>query len=574
MSKGDTTVRIDFETGGASAAKMTVQDVYTSGTKAMEQAATKQRAISNKMSSEESLRRQKGRALYSQWLQDEKAKQRAMEQTALLEKAQGKRMFAMGKNAVMGAVSAVGLTSIATILQKMDQSIASIAAKRAELAKAITPLSSLGDNAGNLAAIRKEVVQLAAATGNDTNTIGQFLFDLQSSTGNLSKELRGDLKSSIVEMAEATGGDLVTAQNLLTKSYQISGKEISNLTQLSNKLLFTQDQAALRFEDLATRAPEILSAGQVVGVGFNEVMASIIGASVQSGDIAKSLTGLRNILLTMEEAHKKGIVLSGTYVEKLGQLREMFATNPQGMQDLFGKENLAVASDLVSKIDVVKSSLKSLEDMGGADSKAASIIKQRLEDPIARMARVNELNASLRAEAPNLAEAGAEHSMAARWQRAKGLGALGAQIQSGAPEDSWTAWFGGWRGALGNESLKAAGRRAEIVNTAPGPLRDVLLEQNFNATKSEQIRQLVTPGGMGGAPPIIASSAAAQLEATRASTFNATSEAAKYPYADPSALVVATERNTAAIDRLTKTVSGAGRTMKPGGGTTNNEETR
>jgi hypothetical protein len=228
---------------------------------------------------------------------------------------------------------------------------------------------------------------------------------------------------------------------------------------------------------------------------------------------------------------------------------------------------------LVAKIDVVKTALKSLEEMGGTDSKAASIIKQRLEDPIARMARVNELNASLRAEAPNLAEAGAEHSMAARWQRGKGLGALGAQIQSGAPEDSWTAWLGGWRGALGNESLKAAGRRAEIVNTAPGPLRDVLLEENFGAEKAETIKRLVTPGGMGGAPPIIASSAAAQLEATRASSFNATSEAAKYPYADPSALVVATEKNTKALQDLTKTVSGAGKVGRPGGADVNSNET-
>ena len=573
MAKGDTTVRVDFEVGGESAAKLAVNNVYKAQETAVARSATVQAQARTKESAAESLARQKSRALYSQWLQDERAKQRALEQTATLERSRRDSLIEMGKGALMATAGFAGLTAASQMLQRMDASIASIAEKRVELAKAITPLSSLGDNAGNLPALRQEIVQLAAAANLSTGEVGQFMFDLQSSTGNLSKSMRGQLKGAIVEMAEATGGDLVTAQNLLTKSYQISGKEVENLTQLSNKLLYTQDQASLRFEDLATRAPEILSAGQVVGVGFNEVMASIIGASVQSGDIAKSLTGLRNILLTMEQAHKKGIVLTGDYVEKLGQLKEMFATNPQGMQDLFGSENLAVASDLVAKIDVVKSALKSLEEMGGTDSKAAKIIEQRLQDPIARMARISELNATLRREAPNLAEAGAENSMAAQWARRKGLAALGAQVQSGAPEDSWTAWAGGWRGALlGDTGLQAAGRRAEITNTAPGPLRDVLLEENFNTEKSEAIKRLVSPGGMGGMPPIISSGAAAQLESTRASSFNAASEGARIPYADPSALIASTDRNTAALQDLTKNISGSKQVAKPGGGTTNASE--
>ena len=129
MAKGDTTIKIDMEVAGASSAKLSVQDVFKTQEQAAEKAANKQIAVGNRLSSAEMLRRQKGRALYSQWVQEERAKHRELEKTMAMEKAQGARLFNAGKGALFGAASAIGLGSIAAVMQRIDQSAASIAAK-------------------------------------------------------------------------------------------------------------------------------------------------------------------------------------------------------------------------------------------------------------------------------------------------------------------------------------------------------------------------------------------------------------------------------------------------------------
>lgn len=460
MAKGDVDIKMDFEFGNATGARMKVNELYRTMSGGMKQV---QRDANNMHNS----------------------------------------LLRAGRTLMGGLVAGGVGGAVSMAFREINQEAGKLAAKHGDLEKAITPLSSLGDNVGNLVAIRREVAQLAGAADAGTDAIGRFLFDLQSSTGNLSKALRNELKIATLDLSEATGGDLVTAQNLLTKSYQIFGHEVANVIELQNKLMHAQDQGSFSFEDLAARLPELASAGQVVGLSLNEVLAAMIGASQKSGSIEKTFTGLRNVFLTMAEAQEKGVELTGSFIDKLERLNEEFESSPRAMQKLFGKEAVVHAQNMATSVDVIRDNLEKISGISGDESAAEELIRKRLTDPVAAKVRVDALNARLRSEAPNLAEETAPQTALARWKRRGDLGALGVQIATGATEDSWAATFGRWRAQLGDDNLIRKGRLAEIENTAPGPLRDLLLRQNFNAERLNREAPLYSsPWDPVPAPPV------------------------------------------------------------------------
>ena len=218
MAKGDTTLKMEFLTAGEARAVNAIREVYGA--------------------------------------QDTGMKKQAKQANIL-----GLSMRKLARSVAYGVSGYVGVQGVNAAASALTSGANEFANAQINMEKAITPLSSLGDNAGKLPELRAEVVDLGALVGTTNQEIADFLFDLQSNTGNLSDEIRDNLKYEILELARATGGRLVTAQNLLTKAYQISGKEVENLNELQNKLMFTQEKASLRFEDLAARAPEVLAAG-------------------------------------------------------------------------------------------------------------------------------------------------------------------------------------------------------------------------------------------------------------------------------------------------------------------------
>lgn len=472
MSKGDTTVHVDFEVGGASAAKMTVMDIYRAQqanaskvndaaralakeqnitfsdakkalrewvrmqAQAANEAATAQKKAEGKSTAEEaarerarlSLAAQKSKALEAQFMETERRRKRAAEEAirdakrvareeireakmVAREKARdmaaggggiGGRLLGRGMwGAAMGIAGYAGVAGVSSIISSIAQGIQEIVNKRSELEKAITPIVMLEDNVSRMGSIRQEVVQTSVALGRSYEEVGQFYSDLVGSTGNLSESQRSQLIKETKELSALTGGSLVTAQNLLTKSYQIYGKELENVNQLQNKLMLTQDEGSITFDDMALRIPELLQTGKFAGMSIDDVLGTVIGATRRSGSIEKTMTGMRNFFLIMEEAQKKGITLTGGYTQKLSQLADMFESNAPKMQELFGKEVVVHAASVTDALGEITGAIQTLGSVTGETDAVADKLMKKFSDPSFALSERMALYARAAENAPN-----------------------------------------------------------------------------------------------------------------------------------------------------------------------------
>ena len=518
MSKGDTTIGMQFEVGGASAATKTVQDVYSSQASAMQKAGNaeaaearkranaakqldKQRwkmkqanaiaeykaeADANKLKLDSAILLEKQRRSYKlqnmveedrdrkrierEALADRKrverekmrdaktasrerlrvAKEEAREQ-AQMEKQQGAMGKLMGRGMwgmAMGVAGYAGVAGVSNVLSSIGEGLQNFISKRKELEDAITPIVALEDNVSRMGAIREEVVSTAVALGRSYQEVGQFYSDLVGSTGNLANSERVSLIKETKELAQLTGGSLVTAQNLLTKSYQIYGKELTNVNQLQNKLMYTQDQGSITFEDMGLRLPELLQTGKFAGMGIDEVLGTVIGATRKSGSIEKTMTGMRNFFLIMEEAQKKGVILTGTYREKLGQLAEMFQLNKPQMQELFGKEVVVHASSITDAIGEVGTAIGELGKIAGNTDAVFDKLLKKANDPAFQQMQTFNMYDQVSQNAANIgSNLGVIDTPMLRMLEAGEAGAANANVGSGGRLSPWMAKLIGYSGA-------------------------------------------------------------------------------------------------------------------------------
>ena len=521
MSKGDTTVHIDFEVGGASAAKMTVMDVYraqqanSSKLNEAARALSKEQGVSfsdakkaireyvnqtNKAANEiaaankaadakataaaaatakkeESIEKERARkeekirdeerrsqrratelaVADAKWEAREKLKEskRVARDKARDLKMQESQRGAMGSlmgrglwGAAMGVAGYAGVAGVSNVLSSIGEGLQNFINKRKELEDAITPIVALEDNVSRMGAIREEVVSTAVALGRSYQEVGQFYSDLVGSTGNLANGERLSLIKETKELAQLTGGSLVTAQNLLTKSYQIYGKELTNVNQLQNKLMYTQDQGSITFEDMGLRLPELLQTGKFAGMNIDEVLGTVIGATRKSGSIEKTMTGMRNFFLIMEEAQKKGVILTGTYREKLGQLAEMFQLNKPQMQELFGKEVVVHASAITDAIGEVGTAIGELGKIAGEADAVFDKLLKKANDPAFRQMQTFNMYDQVSQNAANIgSNLGVIDTPMLRMLEAGEAGAAHANVATGGRLSPWMAKLIGYSGA-------------------------------------------------------------------------------------------------------------------------------
>jgi len=551
MSKGDTTIRIDMEVAGASSAKMTAKDVYQSIESASkkatnsEQAEMKkrekaakdfakfkektlkqnqaqeyrdwQRNEQKKIDSVASLQAQRSRETIARFRAEEQEKKRIARETAaeakriareqerdnkrrirqeerdakMLAKQRG-MMGSLGGRAMwagaMGIAGYAGVAGVSGLLQQGGQTLTDFADKRTELERTITPLSSIGENINNLAAVRKEVIAIAASTGLGTDGVAEFLNSLESSTGNLDPQTVRDLKSEIVELTKVKGGNIGEMGEMMVSAWQIAGKELENVNQLQNKIAFTEEIGKAKIGELARYMPTILNIGDLLDVSMDETLGTIAGGSLKTGDIQKLMTGMRNFLLIMETAPSKGVKLTGTYVEKLEQMKGLFETNRSGMIDLFDREVVDSAYQIVSQVDLVKEKILELQNMPSTGDIVGDKLAMRLEDSISQAATLNTLYKTLIEQSANLTTDGDMTNWMYRTNQRMQQADLGGRAMSGG--SSLGGKLGMAASIFGLDKFNERGIKSAIDYTMPGPERDLLLRQQFELKKKTDLDAL------------------------------------------------------------------------------------
>jgi len=356
---------------------------------------------------------------------------------------------------------------------------------------------------------------------------------------------------------------------------------MKNVNELQNKIAYTEEIGKAKISELAKYLPTILNVGDLLDISANETLGTVAGGSFKTGDIQKLMTGMRNFYLIMEQAPSKGVNLTGTYVQKMEQLGELFRTNRSGMIDLFDREVVDAAYQIVSQIDTVKEKITEMENMPSTQDIVGDKLKARLEDITSASAALNTIYKTLNDQAANLTSESDMNTWMYSMNERSEAGRLGGKAMSGGSDLGGT--FGAAASVLGYNKFTEIGVKKAIDWTAPGPQRDLLLKQQFELQKDSELKSLY------GTNEMMASKWGGvfgkdwdsdRIKEIKNRQFNVEEARAKNPYsetpgpamasAEANALVAALKDNTRAI---TNSAAADSKTVaKPGGGKTNSEE--
>lgn len=556
MGQGDTKVQIDFSVGGASAAKMTVRDVYEVQQREME--ATKKkigdlsrqynmserdvakalRAI-NQMQAREASASAKAQNKADQEAtqaarlashmeimaakEAERTKRREIAETAKYKKQMADRarrdainnakaearaakiadaqsgamnkLFTRGAwGAVMGVAGYAGVAGVSNIISGISSGLEDIASRRSDLEKTITPLLSLGDNVNKMGQMRAEVIGLAATMGMSNQDIANFLESLNSLSNTMAPQVLQDIKKEALQLTEFAGGDLQTNMRMLAKANETYGDSFKTINQEQNKLFKIQQDADVPMSEMAYRMPELMASAKQLGFSFDEVGAGVVATTIALGRSEGAFTGLRNVYAAMEEAQKKGITLQGSFVEKLEQLKVASDAGKVSLIDLFGRDPLAAGGALLERIDSVKESIKSLSEMGTEGDIVGKNLYKKYSDPKFVQARIYDLDKSLMENSANLAINAGSDNIFTRMHQNYRLGYHAGSAYAG--DFPMVARLAGWAAMIGNDTLIQEGERQRLAYTSEGsPLRNKMLEAQFNEQKTRDEMAIWRGGG-------------------------------------------------------------------------------
>lgn len=546
MSKGDTTVHVDFEVGGQSAAKMTVMDVYRAqqanaskvneAARALakeqgisfrdaknairgllaeerralnEEAAMKKKAdaqaeaeAASKEKARLSLAAQKSRALEQQFRDEERARKRVAEEAirdakrvAREELREAKRVArekerdlkmqesqrgAIGSllgrtawGAAMGVAGYAGVAGVGNVIRGAVDGINQFVDKRADLERTAAPLMALGDNASNMKQVRSEIINIGATLGRTNEEVVGFLESMDSISGSMSPEKMAEVKKESMELAELFGTDLQTAMRLLAKTQITYGDSFDSMNQAQNKMLLIQDKADVSFSEMALRMPELMANAKPLGITFDEVGAAIMATTAALGSAENAFTGTRNAIMIIQDAEKEGIRLTGTLSDKLSQLYDIAMKGDQVLLELFKRDPLAAGATMVAKRNEIQAYIKDLEAMSSAEDLAADKIAQKFEDPVYSASRLRDFDKAIIENAPNVAaDLNINNAMTRAMERFR-AGQVAGSVVSGGMFGAQTAF--GLAALFGNDSVVDEGNRMRL-RMMP---EDSLLRQNI-----------------------------------------------------------------------------------------------
>lgn len=546
MSKGDTTVHVDFEVGGQSAAKMTVMDVYRAqqanaskvneAARALakeqgisfrdaknairgllaeerralnEEAAMKKKAdaqaeaeAASKEKARLSLAAQKSRALEQQFRDEERARKRVAEEAirdakrvAREELREAKRVArekerdlkmqesqrgAIGSllgrtawGAAMGVAGYAGVAGVGNVIRGAVDGINQFVDKRADLERTAAPLMALGNNASNMKQVRSEIINIGATLGRTNEEVVGFLESMDSISGSMSPEKMAEVKKESMELAELFGTDLQTAMRLLAKTQITYGDSFDSMNQAQNKMLLIQDKADVSFSEMALRMPELMANAKPLGITFDEVGAAIMATTAALGSAENAFTGTRNAIMIIQDAEKEGIQLTGTLSDKLSQLYDIAMRGDQVLLELFKRDPLAAGATMVAKRNEIQAYIKDLEAMSSAEDLAADKIAQKFEDPVYSASRLRDFDKAIIENAPNVAaDLNINNAMTRAMERFR-AGQVAGSVASGGMFGVPTAF--GLAAMFGNDSVVDEGNRMRLRKMP----EDSLLRQNI-----------------------------------------------------------------------------------------------
>lgn len=309
----------------------------------------------------------------------ETAARKSAKSLSSIEKAAGNAGKAIGGL----AAGFVSFQSVTAMLSSYHMELERATQRTTSFSNEMTGLLSLGDNIKFGDKMRRELLDLSNATGRTRQEIADLKFAAQSSAGNLSKDLQKELTTSALDLSSLTGTNSPDALRMLIKAYQAYGPEVKNVTELTAKLTYAAEQGDMTMQQLAAQFPELASSAKAVGITFDELLAALISLTQKQGDAGKAMTGLRNVVLSLEQAYSTGVLKNtGDLISNLEQLNLI---DPAQLMKLFGKENLAAAKDLATSTAAMRTNMEGIAT--AAEKTVKSRLLEKLDSPMERAAQ-------------------------------------------------------------------------------------------------------------------------------------------------------------------------------------------
>ena len=329
--------------------------------------------------SEQSSQQQRMRA-QRQLRELEEDRTRQLNQLNQAQRRTGKTASTAGSK-IRGMIGGfAGLAGVAATVRAVEQSIRRLRQEAVSFNDQLRPLVAVGDNAGNIEALRKEVLDLSSAFGKSRQEIITAQQQVQTAASNLDREMRENLLKTSLRLSNLYGSQLPAQLNLATRTMQIYGGELGSVSQAQAKLALIADRSAAGMKGLADELPDLLDMARNAELNFNELASAFIVASRNGGKLSSVSEGMETLMERLNETLPNGTRLTGDFIEKLKQLQSF---SKQQRIELLG-ESAKTAKNLIDNIDEVRSAMKRLES---ETSEIGDKLAKRLSDSATNFAQ-------------------------------------------------------------------------------------------------------------------------------------------------------------------------------------------
>lgn len=256
--------------------------------------------------------------------------------------AGGLSMFTMGSQMLQGLKQSSELTS--------------------QFVTEMTELIGLGDNIDDIDEWRAKVLAWSSAMGVARKDVADLFFAVQSGASNLPERVQNQLLQDAMELNKVYGVELPSALRVLNKTYQIYGDDLRDVSEAQNMIAVTAERGDLTMQQMAESLPDVLPAAKAFGYELEELFGLLVVGTQKGGDVQKTFTGIRNMLLRMGDAAEKGVPLTG---ELLTDLQTIANIEPDLMKEIFGDRTVANVAGISSAVSQLREEIELLGNLEG-----------------------------------------------------------------------------------------------------------------------------------------------------------------------------------------------------------------
>ena len=319
------------------------------------------------------------------------------------ERRTGGRIGKLGKTLAKGLAggAALGGAAIVGLGVKGVKAAADIESAMTEVR---TLLPEMGDEA--FGALTDDLLEFSRETGIATQDAIPALY--QALSAGIPPENVFDFLRTSADLSKGGVTELTTAVDGLTSVVNAYGPDTISAAQASDQLFTAVKLGKTNADELSASLFNVIPTAASLGIGFDEVAASLAVMTAQGVPTAQATTQLRGLFV---EASKSGSKLDEAIRELAGKgfgelieegadatqiiedLRE--STTDQEFRDLFGSVEAANAALALTgpNADTVKDAMNEMNKSAGATAKAAAVVEESFNDQLG--VALNDLNISL-----------------------------------------------------------------------------------------------------------------------------------------------------------------------------------